>query len=165
MVSAAIDRHELLGSSAAAMQPKMGWATRVFCVGWLRQTGVSKKGGTPKWRVHIREKIPLKWMIWGYPYFKKPPNGFGRNCGEKTTLGFHRLPHDIGNSWTKNSWWWFHQSRSDRMFTCSAAPNLPRMAPERLTQPFVWVLIHPLVAWCQIQPRIDHSSALWTKLE
>ena len=31
---------------------------------------VSQNGGTPKWMVW---KILLKWMIWGYPYFRKPP--------------------------------------------------------------------------------------------
>ena len=24
----------------------------------------------------LQWKIPLKWMIWGYPYFRKPPNGY-----------------------------------------------------------------------------------------
>ena len=33
--------------------------------------GVSTNGGTPKWLVYKRE-IPLKLMIWGYPYFRKP---------------------------------------------------------------------------------------------
>jgi hypothetical protein len=34
--------------------------------------GVSINGGTPSgW--FIMEKKLLKWMIWGYPYFRKPP--------------------------------------------------------------------------------------------
>ena len=33
--------------------------------------GVSINGGIQNgWFI---EKIPLKWMIWGYPYFRKPP--------------------------------------------------------------------------------------------
>ena len=34
--------------------------------------GVSKNRGTPKWMVY-NGKPHLKWMIWGYPYFWKPP--------------------------------------------------------------------------------------------
>ena len=32
------------------------------------QMGVSKNKGTPKWMLY-NGKNPIKWMIWGYPYF------------------------------------------------------------------------------------------------
>ena len=37
--------------------------------------GGFQQWGAPKWMVYsfIQWKIPLKWMIWGYPYFGKPP--------------------------------------------------------------------------------------------
>jgi len=35
--------------------------------------GVSKNIGTPKWMVEIMGTL-LKWMIWGYHYFRKHPN-------------------------------------------------------------------------------------------
>ena len=34
---------------------------------------VSENGGTSKWKVCLYWKILLKWMIWGYPHFRKPP--------------------------------------------------------------------------------------------
>ena len=34
--------------------------------------GVSKNRGTPKWMVY-NGKTLLKWMIWGYHYFRKHP--------------------------------------------------------------------------------------------
>ena len=34
---------------------------------------VSENRGTPKWMVY-NGKTPLKWMIWGYPYFWKYPH-------------------------------------------------------------------------------------------
>jgi len=34
--------------------------------------GVSKNRGTPKWMVY-NGKTLLKWMIWGYHHFRKPP--------------------------------------------------------------------------------------------
>ena len=33
---------------------------------------VSENGGTPKWMVYNGKPL-LKWMIWGYPYFRKHP--------------------------------------------------------------------------------------------
>ena len=35
--------------------------------------GVSKNSGTPKWMVYYGKPL-LKWMIWRYHYFRKPPN-------------------------------------------------------------------------------------------
>ena len=35
---------------------------------------VSVNGGTPIAGWFIREHPTIKWMIWGYPYFRKPPN-------------------------------------------------------------------------------------------
>ena len=35
---------------------------------------VSINGGYPK-MVGFKGNIPLKWIIWGYPYFRKPPYG------------------------------------------------------------------------------------------
>jgi hypothetical protein len=28
--------------------------------------------------VFVDGKSVYKWMIWGYPYFRKPPNGYGK---------------------------------------------------------------------------------------
>ena len=40
-----------------------------------RIQGVSINGGTPKfWMVFLVGNPSYKWMIWGYPYFRKPPN-------------------------------------------------------------------------------------------
>ena len=38
--------------------------------GW--HMGVSKNSGTPKWMVYNGKSL-LKWMIWGYLYFRKHP--------------------------------------------------------------------------------------------
>ena len=35
---------------------------------------VSVNGGTPIAGWFIREHPTIKWMIWGYPYVRKPPN-------------------------------------------------------------------------------------------
>ena len=45
---------------------------------WVREESlhveVSQHWGTPKWMVYnLWWKIQVKSMIWGYPYFKKPP--------------------------------------------------------------------------------------------
>ncbi len=37
--------------------------------------GVSKNRGIPKWMVYFMENPMNKWMIWGYHYFWKHPNG------------------------------------------------------------------------------------------
>ena len=37
--------------------------------------GVSINGGSPKWMVYKGNPIKI-WMIWGYPYFRKPPFGW-----------------------------------------------------------------------------------------
>ena len=34
---------------------------------------VSINRGTPKWMVDFLETAIKIWMIWGYPYFRKPP--------------------------------------------------------------------------------------------
>jgi len=39
-----------------------------------RYGGFHKWGVTPKWMVYNGKSI-YKWMIWGYPYFRKPPYG------------------------------------------------------------------------------------------
>ena len=39
------------------------WVTRKYM-------GVSNNRGTQKWMVYNRKTL-LKWMIWGYPYFRK----------------------------------------------------------------------------------------------
>ena len=39
------------------------------------QMGVSKNRGTPKWMVYNGKPL-LKWMIWGYHYFRKHPDPF-----------------------------------------------------------------------------------------
>ena len=41
--------------------------------GWI--WGFPQSWGIPKMRGFLLEKIPLKWMIRGYPYFRKPLNG------------------------------------------------------------------------------------------
>ena len=40
--------------------------------------GVSKNRDTPKWMVYNGKPF-LKWMIWGYPYFRKHPCFLGDN--------------------------------------------------------------------------------------
>jgi hypothetical protein len=47
--------------------------------------GVSINGGTPKWIVYNGKSI-YKWMIWGYPHFRKTPY-FGKSEYPKT-MGF-----------------------------------------------------------------------------
>ena len=44
-------------------------------------------GGTPQ-TVGLSGKIPLKWMIQGYPHFRKPLN-------ESATLGYLILGHTL----------------------------------------------------------------------
>ena len=48
---------------------------------------VSIYGVTPKWLVYNGKSYQnhLKWMIWGYPYFRKPPCGYG------SEIHFHRF--------------------------------------------------------------------------
>ena len=48
---------------------------------FIDDMGVSWNGGTQKWMV-FKEKILLEWMIWGYPYFRKPP------CGDRCSVIF-----------------------------------------------------------------------------
>ena len=42
--------------------------------------------GTPKWMVYNGKPL-LKWMIWGYHYFWKHPNGENSPCESRNTLG------------------------------------------------------------------------------
>jgi hypothetical protein len=57
----------------------------------------------PKWMVYLME-LPLKWMMWGYPYFRNPPivtltireklcfkHETSRTCGEQ--IGFETMAH------------------------------------------------------------------------
>ena len=37
--------------------------------------GGSINGDTSKWVVYNGKTFILKWMIWGYPYIRKPPYG------------------------------------------------------------------------------------------
>ena len=37
--------------------------------------GVSKNRGTPKWMVYNGKPYYIKWLIWGYHYFRKHPYG------------------------------------------------------------------------------------------
>jgi hypothetical protein len=39
---------------------------------------VSINGVPNSWMVFVDGKSVYKWMIWGYPYFRKPPNGYGK---------------------------------------------------------------------------------------
>ena len=49
---------------------------REFCGNFLGgRFGVSKNRGTPKWMVYNGKPL-LKWMIWGYHYFRKHPDPF-----------------------------------------------------------------------------------------
>ena len=52
--------------------------------------GVSINGGTPKFLVY-NGKSYLKWMIWGYPHFRKPPHVYGSSWGQefKIKLNMH----------------------------------------------------------------------------
>ena len=41
----------------------------------MTKWGFPQSWGYPhSWMVLIMENLNLKWMIWGYPYFRKPPN-------------------------------------------------------------------------------------------
>ena len=44
--------------------------------------------GIPK-MVGLQEKIPLKWMIWGYLYFWKPPYVFASGCIPSCRVKLH----------------------------------------------------------------------------
>jgi hypothetical protein len=48
--------------------------------------GGSITGGTPKWIDYNGKtwKNPTKWMIWGYPDFRKPP--YGKCCCPETIV-------------------------------------------------------------------------------
>ena len=48
--------------------------------------GVSKNGGTPKWMVYNGKPL-LKWMIWGYHYFRKHPDPLKPQFPLATSLG------------------------------------------------------------------------------
>ena len=48
--------------------------TRRLVDDWYRYWGFHE-WGDPK-MVGLQRKIPLKWMIWGYPYFRKPPEWY-----------------------------------------------------------------------------------------
>ena len=43
-----------------------------YCSTIYSDMGVSKNMGNPKWMIY-NGKPYLKWMIWGYHYFRKPP--------------------------------------------------------------------------------------------
>ena len=49
-----------------------GGVLKYMATSSYHQLGVSIVMGVPK-NGRFIEKIPLKWMIWGYPYFRKPP--------------------------------------------------------------------------------------------
>ena len=45
--------------------------------------GVSINRGTPLAGWFISWKIREKWLIWGYPYFRKPPFGDSQRCEQQ----------------------------------------------------------------------------------
>ena len=54
------------------------WAVELIWkyISWCNMVGkLSKNSGTPKWMVYNEWKTLLKWMIWGYHYFRNhiPP--------------------------------------------------------------------------------------------
>ena len=58
----------------------------------VREMGFPKNRGTPKWMVYNRKHL-LKWMIWGYHYFRKHPNSHFMTywLTQKTSLFFLHL--------------------------------------------------------------------------
>ena len=54
--------------------------------------GVSINRGTPKWMVY-KGKFVYKWMICGYPFFRKAPN---------IEIGATKLRHNSSPVWTLN---------------------------------------------------------------
>ena len=61
--------------------------------------GFHSYGGTPKNGWFISWKIPRNWMIWGYPYFRKPPNDLVGAWGDRMLqypLGWIMKPHSRG---------------------------------------------------------------------
>jgi hypothetical protein len=51
----------------------------------MLRNGGSINGDIPKWMVYNGKSI-YKWMLWRYPYFRKPPNGefFCHNFNQPT---------------------------------------------------------------------------------
>ena len=62
--------------------------------------GVSINGGTPKWMAHNGESH-CKWMIWGYPYFRKPPYDTCFPIASDYTLCTKALAAGLRLLWTK----------------------------------------------------------------
>ena len=63
--------------------------------------GVSKNSGTPKWMVIMEH--PIKWMIWGYHHFRKPPCGNRQawKCGSTFGEGVHpQLGGGVTTTWS-----------------------------------------------------------------
>ena len=81
--------------------------------------GFHSHGGSQKWMVFVRENPNLKWMIWGYPYFRKPPCGilqlstgrsvvslrpFSKNIFDiEDAMGPHENCHFRANEITQNN--------------------------------------------------------------
>ena len=66
------------------------WFATIIAMNQHFYVEVSYNGGTPKWMVYNGKSI-YKWMIGGYPYFRKPP--YLGNCESKfNTNGFNYYP-------------------------------------------------------------------------
>ena len=39
-----------------------------------------------RWMIYFMENPHLKWMIWGYPHFGKPPCGFKQKIAKKSGI-------------------------------------------------------------------------------
>ena len=89
--------------------------------------GFSIVTGIPlyRWMVYFMENPNLKWMIWGYPYFRKPPyscsmfdsirvypqcfcpGGVGFRWGLKVTIWM------VKSRMSHTQFWWFWQQNSE----------------------------------------------------
>ena len=87
--------------------------------------GVSIVMGVPQNRWFIRENPTKIRMIWGYPYFRKPPYDYLFCCNlfvyQRLSLSLSQLAISQHNLevWHETSihWWWLHVAGGGRFFT------------------------------------------------
>ena len=62
-------------------EDQLDWTQEMLRLKWW----CPQNGGTPVAGWFIRDNS-IKWMIWGFPYFRKPPNGRVANAFQTETL-------------------------------------------------------------------------------
>ena len=88
---------------------KIGWL-RILSSTFRNYKGVSKNRDTPKWMVYNGNPL-LKWMIWGYHYFRKHPSCPKQKL-KTCSVGSHNCPtnclfNSYKNEVHNNSVVWF----------------------------------------------------------